>query len=109
MEDDFQWKMTFGGRHPSVKDDLQWILVWEDLKELQIGLDLKDTEELSKQGFKRFIDKKIDVRVLEYLNDIKSKHKKVCHIKHENLKIQKHLNNDLGNLYPGQGLWTELN
>ena len=53
-----------------------WILtVWEDLKELEIGLDLKDIEELSKEGFKRFIDKKIDARVLEYLNDIKSKHK----------------------------------
>ena len=91
-----------------VKND--WILtVWEDLKELEIGLEIKDIEELSKEGFKRFIDKKIDARVLEYLNDIKSKHKKVCHIKHESLKIQKHLNNDLGNLYPGQGLWTELN
>ena len=73
-----------------VKND--WILtVWEDLKELEIGLEIKDIEELSKEGFKRFIDKKIDARVLEYLNDIKSKHKKVCHIKHENLKIQKYL------------------
>ena len=45
-----------------VKND--WILtVWEDLKELEIGLDLKDIEELSKEGFKRFIDKKIDARV----------------------------------------------
>ena len=26
LEDDFWWKTTFGGRQPSVEDDLQWIL-----------------------------------------------------------------------------------
>ena len=70
-----------------VKND--WILtVREDMEELEIGLDFQDIEELSKDAFKRFIDKKIEGKVLRYLNNIKSNHKKVSHIKHESLKLQ---------------------
>ena len=70
-----------------VKND--WILtVREDLEELEIGVDFKDIEELSKDSFKRFIDKKIEEKVLKYLNNIKSNHKKVSHIKHESLELQ---------------------
>ena len=48
--------------------------------------------------FKSFIDKKIEKRALDYLNEIKAKHTKVSHILHKELKTQNYLkasgNND---------------
>ena len=46
----------------------------ENLEELEIYLDFENLEELSKDQFKNFVHKKIETRVLEYLNRIKSTH-----------------------------------
>ena len=80
-----------------VKND--WILtVREDFEELEIALTLDDIEGLGKDMFKSFIDKKIEKRALDYLNEIKAKHTKVSHILHKELKTQNYLkasgNND---------------
>ena len=72
-----------------VKND--WILtVQENMEELQIGLDFENITTLSKDSFKAFLEKKIDIKALEYLNSLKSKHSKVLHIVHKNLKLQEY-------------------
>ena len=66
-----------------VKND--WILtVRENLEELAIYLDLEEIASLSTGCLKSFVYKKIEVRVLNYLNGIKSTHSKV----YESLKLQ---------------------
>ena len=73
-----------------VKND--WIhSVYENLEELGIGLALETISTLSTARFKKFLDVQIKARVLEYLNEVKAKHSKVMHIKHDELKIQKYL------------------
>ena len=73
-----------------VKND--WILtVREDFEELGVGLGFDDIEGLSKDRFKSFLDRKIEERVLNYLNEIKASHKKVSHILHKELKTQEYL------------------
>ena len=70
-----------------VKND--WILtVQENFEELSIYLDLDEISSLSTGCFKSFVYKKIEVRVLNYLNGIKSTHSKVMHIQYESLKLQ---------------------
>ena len=69
-----------------------WIhSVYENLEELGIGLALETISTLSTARFKKFLDVQIKARVLEYLNEVKAKHSKVMHIKHDELKIQKYL------------------
>ena len=73
-----------------VKND--WIhTVKEDLEELEIGLDFETIKELSKKSFKIFVDKQLEARALDYLNEIKAKHSKVNHIIHNNLRMQNYL------------------
>ena len=62
--------------------------VRENLDELDIYIDLEDIASLSTECYKKFLYKKIEERVLKYLNGIKSTHSKVMHIKHETLKLQ---------------------
>ena len=51
---------------------IDWILtVRENLEELAIYLDLEEIASLSTGCFKSFVYKKIEVRVLNYLNGIK--------------------------------------
>ena len=49
---------------------------------------MEDIASLSTGRFKKFVYKKIEERVINYLNEIKSTHSKVIHIKHESLKLQ---------------------
>ena len=75
-------------RSPAKND---WILVvQENMEELDIGLDLETIKTLSKDSFKAFIEKKINTKALEYLNKLKSKHSKVMHVVHKNLKVQEY-------------------
>ena len=60
------------------------------MEELDIGLDLETIKTLSKDSFKAFIEKKINTKALEYLNKLKSKHSKVMHVVHKNLKVQEY-------------------
>ena len=72
-------------RHP-VRND--WILtVYEDLEELEIALDIETISNLSLACYKNFVLKKIEERVLNYLNTIKSKHSKVMDLEHNSLKL----------------------
>ena len=76
-------------RNP-VRND--WILtVWEDFEELDIALDIETISTLSIGCYRKFLFKKIEDRVLHYLNEMKSKHSKVMHLKHEILKLQNYL------------------
>ena len=69
-----------------------WILtVWEDFEELDIALDIETISTLSIGCYRKFLFKKIEDRVLHYLNEMKSKHSKVMHLKHEILKLQNYL------------------
>ena len=46
-----------------------WIhTVREDLEKLEIGLDMETIRDLSKESFKRFVDKKLENLALDYLN-----------------------------------------
>ena len=76
-------------RNP-VRND--WILtVWENFEELDIALDLETISILSIESYRKFLFKKLEDRVLNYLNGIKSKHSKVMNIKHDTLKLQNYL------------------
>lgn len=69
-----------------------WILtVQEDLEELEIMLEFDEIRELSSFQFKSFLKKIIEEKALSFLNNVKSKHSKVLHIKHEELRIQEYL------------------
>ena len=70
-----------------VKND--WILtIQENLEELSIYLDLDEIASLSTGCFRSFVYKKIEVRVLNYLNEIKLTHSKVRNIQYKSLKLQ---------------------
>ena len=62
-------------RNPVRNDGI--LTVWEDFEELDIALDMETISTLSIECYKKFLVKKIDDRVLNYLNEIKSKHSKV--------------------------------
>ena len=64
------------------------LTVWEDFEELDIALDMETISMLFIECYKKFLVKKIDDRVLKYLKEIKSKHSKVMHLKHDILKLQ---------------------
>ena len=49
---------------------------------------METIRDLSKESFKRFVDKNL---ALDYLNKIKEKHTKVNHIIHKNLKLKNYL------------------
>ena len=57
-------------RNP-VRND--WILtVWEDFEELDIALDIETISTLSIGCYRKFLFKKIEDRVLHYLNEMKA-------------------------------------
>ena len=75
--------------NPSKQD---WIhSVEKDLEFLDIFLSYDDIKELSKFQFKTFLDKATEAKALEYLNNVKLKHSKVLHIRHEELIMQPYL------------------
>ena len=74
---------------PSKQD---WInSVEKDLVFLDIFLSYDDIKELSTIQFKSFLDKIIEAKALEHLNNIKLKHSKVLHIRHDSLCMQPYL------------------
>ena len=67
------------------------VTVEKDLEELDIVLDLEEIQTLTSFQFKNFLKKIIAEKALGYLNKVKSKHSKVLHITHKQLKIQAYL------------------
>ena len=75
--------------NPSKQD---WIhSVEKDLEFLDIFLSYDDIQELSKFQFKSFLDKATEAKALMYLNNVKLKHSKVLHIRHEELIMHPYL------------------
>ena len=71
---------------PSKND---WILLIEkDLSSLEIYLSYENIKGLSKLEFKSFVLECVRTKALDYLNGIKSSHRKVIHIKHSSLNLQ---------------------
>ena len=71
---------------PSKND---WILLIEkDLSSLEIYLSYENIKGLSKLEFKSFVQECVRRKALDYLNGIKSSHRKVMHIKHSSLNLQ---------------------
>ena len=62
-----------------------------NLEELEIHLSHDDIKNLSKETFQKFVKQQIEERVLSFLNEIKLKHSKVLHIKHDSLRMQEYL------------------
>ena len=63
----------------------------EDLKDLDIQLDVSEIREMSKSGFRNLIRRNAASKALQSLNKIKGKHSKVLHITHEKMEIQPYL------------------
>ena len=81
-----QWKYP-------VRDD--WTLqVQEDLKDLNIGMSLKEIEEKSEYSFKKHVKIKSKEYALEYLLNLKSKHSKMENLDYIELKLQKYFTDD---------------
>ena len=74
---------------PSKNDFI--IQVKEDLEKLEIDLSFEDMKLLSKDSLSNFVKEQINEKALQYLNKKKLKHSKVCHIIHEELKMQAYL------------------
>ena len=75
--------------NPSKQD---WIkTVEKDLVFLDIFLSYEDIKELSSTQFKSFLDRIIEDKALEHLNNTKLKHSKVLHIIHDSLSLQPYL------------------
>ena len=71
---------------------MDWIdSVEKDLVFLDIFLSYDDIKVLSTTQFKSFLDKIIEAKALEHLNNIKLKHSKVLHIRHDSLCMQPYL------------------
>ena len=69
-----------------------WIITVEkDLEELEIMVDLDVIQTQSHQQFNTFLKKAVQENTLNYLNNQKSTHTKVLHIRHNTLEIQKYL------------------
>ena len=63
----------------------------EDLKDLDIQLDVSEIREMSKIGFRNLIRRNAASKALQSLNKIKGKHSKVLHITHKKMEIQPYL------------------
>ena len=81
-----QWK------YPA-KDD--WALkVKENLKELNINLDLNDIKKKSEYSFKKLVKIKTQEYTLNYLLELKDKHSKMEKLEYDELKLQDYLKDD---------------
>ena len=69
-----------------------WITTVEkDFEELEIMVELDVIQTQSKQQFNTFLKRAVEENTLNYLNNLKSTHTKVLHIRHNKLEIQKYL------------------
>ena len=76
-------------RNPSKNDWIQTVL--EDMKDLKIDLEIEEIENIPVETYKDLIRSKIQEGALEYLNNQKSKHSKVLHMKHDKMTMQDYL------------------
>ena len=76
-------------RNPSKNDWVQTVM--EDMKELNIDLEIEEIENIPVETYKDLIRSKIQEGALEYLNNQKSKHSKVLHIMHDKMTMQDYL------------------
>ena len=75
-------------KQPSKGD---WVhTISDDLRNMDICLDLEQIKQCSKYEFKALVRKSIEVKALEYLNNSKSNLSKVSGIRHDKLKVQKY-------------------
>ena len=62
----------------------------EDLEFLEIFLDFDDIKSLPEQSFKKFVNEQVEKKALQYLQQLKGKHSKVDHIKHNGFNMQEY-------------------
>ena len=62
-----------------------------DLEELEISCTIRDIEKMAENQFRRIVKEKIELKALEYLNNLKAKHSKVMDLHHQNLTMQPYL------------------
>ena len=73
-----------------VKGD--WIIdVRKNLEELEITDTVDQIQSMSKLKFQKMVNKAVRKNTFKVLTDVKNSHKKVKHIKFENLEMQKYL------------------
>ena len=75
-------------KNPSKND---WYLtIKEDLEFLEIFLDFDDIKSLPEQSFKKFVNEQVEEKAFQYLEQLKAKHSKVDHIKHNGFNMQEY-------------------
>ena len=78
--------------HGTSKD---WVnTVIQDLKDLKIDKNFEDIKLMKKHEFRRIVSKSIQKKAMQILEDKKSIHSKVKHLKHEIFGMQKYLRNN---------------
>ena len=79
--------------NPSKAD---WCLtVEEDLKELEIELNMSEIKNMSRNSFKSLVKKKSNAAAIKYLNNLKSSHSKLDNLTYTTLEIQPYLKNKI--------------
>ena len=69
-----------------------WVnTISNDKKEMGINLTDEQIKSYSKKKFKKFVKQKIDIECMQYLNNIKMRHKKVKNLNYNKFKIQEYL------------------
>ena len=66
-------------------------VVLKNLEELEMQMNVSDIEKLSEESFRRIVKEKINVKALEYINQMKEGHTKVLHNTHLSLEMQSYL------------------
>lgn len=72
--------------------------VMEDIKTLELDIELEQLQAISKHKFKEIVKNKVQSKAFKYLTDLKISHSKARHIKHEKLSLQSYLQPGMNNL-----------
>ena len=72
-----------------------WLTVKENLKELQIDLDINEILILKKETFSKIVKQKVREKALEMLILTKEKHSKMINLEYEDLKMKKYLKENI--------------
>ena len=76
-----------------------WVtMVEEDMRELEINMNIEEVKLVSKAGWKDIVLKNVQKSAFRYLTDLKSTHSKARDILHQNLQLQSYLGSSGNNL-----------
>ena len=65
--------------------------VLRDIEELKLNMSIEEIKVMRKSTFSNILNKSMNEKAIEKLNEVKSKHSKVLHLKHEIMKMKKYL------------------